>query len=36
MINLNWSSSYKRAFKKTITNDSVMKDKILETMGSLK
>lgn len=36
MINLNWSSSYKRAFKKTIKNDSVMKDKILETMGSLK
>jgi len=32
MITLNWSSSYKRAFKKTIKNDTPLKDKILTSM----
>ena len=35
MINLNWSSSYKKAFKKIIKNDPALKDKILVIMDLL-
>jgi len=35
MISLNWSVSYKKAFKKTTRNDPEIKKKILETMGLL-
>jgi len=35
MITLNWSSSYKRAFKKTIKKDTPLKDKILASMDLL-
>ncbi|MHB1688283.1 MAG: type II toxin-antitoxin system RelE/ParE family toxin [Ignavibacteriaceae bacterium] len=35
MIDLNWSSSYKKAFKKLIKNDPTLKNKILTTMGLL-
>ncbi len=35
MIILNWSSSYKKAFKKTIKNDPALKSKILMTMELL-
>jgi len=35
MINLNWSSSYKKSFNKTIKNDPAIKDKILAAMELL-
>ncbi len=33
MINLNWSSSYKKTFKKTIKSNPAVQKKILETMA---
>ncbi len=33
MVTLNWSSSYKKTFKKKIKTDPAAKDKILKTMG---
>ena len=36
MINLNWSSSYRKAFKKTIRNNPATKNKILEAMELLR
>lgn len=35
MITLNWSSSYKRAFKKTIKKDPLLRDRILAVMDLL-
>ena len=35
MIYLNWSSSYKKAFKKLVKNDPVLKNRILITMELL-
>jgi len=32
MITLNWSSSFKRAFKRTIKKDPLYKDKIINSM----
>ena len=35
MATLNWSSSYKRAFKKAVKNNPAIKDQILNTMSLL-